>query len=560
MGTGVCSRRQKSLLHTGFCLLAVLGLASGAFIYNYILQKAKESEDQALKFKQQQEALSAQLQVVYEHRSRLERSLQKERGEHKKTKEDFLVYKLEAQEALNKEKQDSMNRYGALNSQHSILKNQHEDVKKQLTDLQGEHSSLKLEHRKALENHSQKVSQLEREKNGAVAGLQDTISKLREESKLLRKAHQDVHTQLVSAQVQVNEFRQLRDALRKMPSFKQFDAKTKPRESPATDKKISTAQMSQNVLVNTSSINLQIPGSAALPTKRTPYSLIQPSIQTSAMLRNQSTTVHFIPPKPLARTESENRLITVTRTVNTLQSAKKEDPKAATQRNNVQKPNKVTEKKALPIRPLVLDNPKPIVSALTVKKPVPIQSWQDLVNKVNARMDEDEKLTGSDENQEANHINVLDVKEAQRRGGNPAGKLNREHDELEMDAGMIDREENLHRPQRHVAQEPLIPEDAADPAKDPNNQGEDEFEEAEVDRPGFEVKAEGKKKRIGSLLLQKAHTADVSREEPEEHYQDDQEQDFEEQGDDNLDHGGDLQQDHKDMYLQSAKNRRDEYY
>ncbi|KAF2979439.1 hypothetical protein EK904_005026 [Melospiza melodia maxima] len=60
--------------------------------------------------------------VVYEHRSRLERSLQKERGEHKKTKEDFLVYKLEAQEALNKEKQDSMNRYGALSSQHKILK------------------------------------------------------------------------------------------------------------------------------------------------------------------------------------------------------------------------------------------------------------------------------------------------------------------------------------------------------------------------------------------------------------------------------------------------------
>ena len=36
--------------------------------------------------------LSASL-VVYEHRSRLERSLQKERGEHKKTKEgEFLAW------------------------------------------------------------------------------------------------------------------------------------------------------------------------------------------------------------------------------------------------------------------------------------------------------------------------------------------------------------------------------------------------------------------------------------------------------------------------------------
>lgn len=34
-----------------------------------------------------------------------------------------------------------------------------------------------------------------------------------------------------------------------------------------------------------------------------------------------------------------------------------------------------------------------------------------------------------------------------------------------------------------------MPDDAADPAQDPNNQGEDEFEEAELERPDFEEKA-----------------------------------------------------------------------
>ncbi|NXS66492.1 GOLI4 protein, partial [Pandion haliaetus] len=172
----------------------------GVFMYNHLQQKVRNAEALAQKYKQQQEALSAQLQVVYEHRSRLERSLQKERGEHKKTKEDFLVYKLEAQEALNKEKQDSMNRYGALSSQHKILKNQHEDVKKQLLDLQLQHNSLKLEHRKTLETHSQKYTQLQQEKDSEVTNLQDTVFKLREESKLLRKAHQEVHSQLLNAQ------------------------------------------------------------------------------------------------------------------------------------------------------------------------------------------------------------------------------------------------------------------------------------------------------------------------------------------------------------------------
>uniref|UniRef100_A0A8C0G017 Golgi integral membrane protein 4 n=1 Tax=Chelonoidis abingdonii TaxID=106734 RepID=A0A8C0G017_CHEAB len=163
MGTGMCSRRQKGLLQTGFSLVAVACVGAGVFLYSHLQQKASSAEALALKFKQQQEALSAQLQVVYEHRSRLERSLQKERGEHKKTKEDFLVYKLEAQEALNKEKCCFF---------FSPVQNQHEDVKKQLLDLQLQHNSLKLEHRKTLETHSQKYTQLQREKESEVTGLQ----------------------------------------------------------------------------------------------------------------------------------------------------------------------------------------------------------------------------------------------------------------------------------------------------------------------------------------------------------------------------------------------------
>nr|XP_008123201.1 PREDICTED: Golgi integral membrane protein 4 [Anolis carolinensis] len=172
MGTGLCTRRQKGLWQTGLFLVVFAVLGSGGFLYNRFQQKVKAAGDLALKYKQQQETLSAQLQVVYEQRSRLERSLQKERGEHKKTKEDFLVYKLEAQEALNKEKQDSMNRYGALSSQHKILKNQHNEVKKQLVDLQLQHNGLKLEHRKIVETHNQKYAQLQREKGSEILALQ----------------------------------------------------------------------------------------------------------------------------------------------------------------------------------------------------------------------------------------------------------------------------------------------------------------------------------------------------------------------------------------------------
>uniref|UniRef100_A0A8B9FFW2 Golgi integral membrane protein 4 n=1 Tax=Amazona collaria TaxID=241587 RepID=A0A8B9FFW2_9PSIT len=162
MGTGMCSRRQKGLLQTGFCLVTVACLGSGVFIYSHLQQKVQNAEALAQKYKQQQEALSAQLQVVYEHRSRLERSLQKERGEHKKTKEgESLAW------VLNHSSSPCTD-FGT--SFH--IQNQHEDVKKQLLDLQLQHNSLKLEHRKTLETHSQKYAQLQQEKDSEVANLQ----------------------------------------------------------------------------------------------------------------------------------------------------------------------------------------------------------------------------------------------------------------------------------------------------------------------------------------------------------------------------------------------------
>uniref|UniRef100_A0A8C4RXR8 Golgi integral membrane protein 4 n=1 Tax=Erpetoichthys calabaricus TaxID=27687 RepID=A0A8C4RXR8_ERPCA len=166
MSSGMCSRRQKGFLQTGVCVLAVAFLSGGMYLYGQLQNKVKSLESMSLKFRQQQEALSAQLQVVYEHRSRLERSLQKERGEHKKTKEDFLVYKLEAQEALNKEKQDSMSRYGALSSQHKLLK---------LQELRSQHATLQLSHQQVQEESSHKEALLRKKHEHELKNMQGII-------------------------------------------------------------------------------------------------------------------------------------------------------------------------------------------------------------------------------------------------------------------------------------------------------------------------------------------------------------------------------------------------
>ncbi|XP_069069311.1 Golgi integral membrane protein 4 isoform X1 [Pleurodeles waltl] len=248
MGNGFCSRRQRRVFQVLLLLTVAMGFIYGAMLYDDFRNQLKKAEAVAAKYQQHQESLSAQLQVVYEHRSRLEKSLQKERLEHKKAKEDFLVYKLEAQETLNKGRQDSNNRYSALNTQHQMLKNQHEELRKQHGDLQTEHQKLGEDLTRALGNHKEQFFQLQQEKEQEISKMKESIYHLQEENRQLRRAHQDVHTQLQDvkhqhkslqsqheqaimsledhksalavAQNQLEEFKQLKETLNKMPSLR----------------------------------------------------------------------------------------------------------------------------------------------------------------------------------------------------------------------------------------------------------------------------------------------------------------------------------------------------
>ncbi|XP_062068167.1 Golgi integral membrane protein 4 isoform X3 [Lepus europaeus] len=232
MGNGMCSRKQKRIFQTLLLLTVVFGFLYGAMLYYELQTQLRKAEAVALKYQQHQESLSAQLQVVYEHRSRLEKSLQKERLEHKKAKEDFLVYKLEAQETLNKGRQDSNSRYSALSVQHQMLKSQHEELKKQHSDLEEEHRKQGEDFSRTFNDHKQKYLQLQQEKEQELSKLKETVYNLREENRQLRKAHQDIHTQLQDVKTQVAEYKQLKDTLNRIPSFRKPDPAEQQNVSP----------------------------------------------------------------------------------------------------------------------------------------------------------------------------------------------------------------------------------------------------------------------------------------------------------------------------------------
>ncbi|XP_015233757.1 PREDICTED: Golgi integral membrane protein 4 isoform X2 [Cyprinodon variegatus] len=251
MGNGVCSRRQRRIFQCLLLVTVVCGMMYGGLMSYEMHKQLKRTEAMAVKYQQHQESLSAQLQVVYEHRSRLEKSLQKERLEHKKAKEDYLVYKLEAEKSLNKEKQDANSKLNSLQVQHQMLKNQHSELKRQYYELNEQHQAQGEDHSRLLGEHRDRYDKLQKAKEVEISQLKEHVYNLREENKQLRKAHHEIHTQLqdahlkhqdlkaahdqlalnledhksalAAAQAQVDEYKQLKDTQNRNPNQVQPD-------------------------------------------------------------------------------------------------------------------------------------------------------------------------------------------------------------------------------------------------------------------------------------------------------------------------------------------------
>ncbi|XP_025952300.1 Golgi integral membrane protein 4-like isoform X2 [Dromaius novaehollandiae] len=498
-----------------------------------------------------------------------------------------------------------MNRYGALSSQHKILKNQHEDVKKQLLDLQLQHNSLKLEHRKTLETHSQKYAQLQQEKESEVTNLQDTVFKLREESKLLRKAHQEVHSQLLNSQAQLEEFRQFKEALQKMPSFKEVGAGKGQQQLEALKEQPLVPGNSQLQLVRQKAFSVNqknLPAGSLLGPKvsgirsQADGRLLQGhNSHSNDGLRPQGDVLltHPAPlqdanPPPDAMPawpprHGDGHVIRFTRTVNSLPNG---NPDVKMVLRVQGKSSEESQAPGLGLSDLKHPSASektqmPDSHHLTGNKHVQMQSWQDIVNKVNAQLDEEQVNSypkslrfdpGPGEEMQNGSLQLPSQKRgAELQIADQEGKKGKTDDEeLEMDAGMIEREENLHSQKETVVQEPAMPDDAADPAQDPNNQGEDEFEEAELERPDFEEKEGGLKKFKEPSMKEESEEKPPKdagrpikeREDPVDDYQEDQEQEIEDHGGE-VDDNDDLEllQEQKDHAgIKGADGKKDNYY
>ncbi|XP_022178376.1 Golgi integral membrane protein 4-like isoform X2 [Myzus persicae] len=83
----------------------------------------------------QLESISSQLQVIVEHKLKLERSLEEEKHEHMKTKEDLNAVIQDEKQLRDKQNVDSMNRYSEIERNHEVLQEEEKNLREELEKL-----------------------------------------------------------------------------------------------------------------------------------------------------------------------------------------------------------------------------------------------------------------------------------------------------------------------------------------------------------------------------------------------------------------------------------------
>eukprot|EP00794_Sanderia_malayensis_P015064 gene15064-16619_t len=116
--------------------------------------------------------------VVYEHRTKLEAALLKQRTDHRATKHEFVHKMKECAANLTRSKQEATNRFNALDTEHRMQKARHEEVTGDFDRLQQQYVRLTKDHQKIIEGHKEDFQKLRDSKMHESKSLQERVKVL----------------------------------------------------------------------------------------------------------------------------------------------------------------------------------------------------------------------------------------------------------------------------------------------------------------------------------------------------------------------------------------------
>lgn len=182
----MCNRRNKPIWQATVLLALVGGLGYTFYLYNLATMDLDASRSEADKYLHQQESLSSQLQVVYEHRARLERSLQKEKADHKNAKLDFSKKQNAFLLNVTRSKHEAMNRFNSLETQYNMLKAQAKELQTDYGRLQQQYSRLSSEHGLVVNEQKRNFQVYKEQKANEILSLTEEVKTLKEQVVSLR--------------------------------------------------------------------------------------------------------------------------------------------------------------------------------------------------------------------------------------------------------------------------------------------------------------------------------------------------------------------------------------
>lgn len=159
------SRGGKTRFYGFLCM--VLVFLAVLYVFRETQVELDSVRDSASSCSHQLESISSQLQVIVELKLKLERSLEDEKREHLKTKEDLNALIVDEKQLRDKQNVDSMNRYKEIEQNHEVLQEEEKKLREELEKLQ-------LNYLKKEEENKQLTQDL----NAAIQNLKDEKVKM----------------------------------------------------------------------------------------------------------------------------------------------------------------------------------------------------------------------------------------------------------------------------------------------------------------------------------------------------------------------------------------------
>lgn len=258
-------RGTRSRLFLYVAVVVVVGMA--VYVFHGAQLQLDDARKVADKCQQQQESLSAQLQVIFEYKLRLEKSLQQEKADHRKTHEE-LDKRADSEKEAN-------NKHIALQQQYKLLQSQHDDLsedcrKAQMTQvkeqskLESQVQTIKAELAQVQAAHKLEYTNLE----GQKAHLQKELNDLREQASktsskidFLKKENIQLHKKLEKALKELESYQRNPPVPAEKPSdIKLYvgsslnspvkDSKAAPLPSPASSVSLPAGAAAQDIGFN----------------------------------------------------------------------------------------------------------------------------------------------------------------------------------------------------------------------------------------------------------------------------------------------------------------------